>query len=317
MKGTFCYTTAVKIKFKKYIDKKIVKRGDKMKLNQAINVYLDNLIILERSPETIKTYKKNLNLLSRYLSSRNNCEVYAEDILAEDIEDYLSKKCNSDKYSSAYRFNKIAIFKCFFSFCYMNEYCKRDVAKEFGQVKKRVKERIYLTGNEFEKLTTGIMHPTIQAVVQTMYYAGLRINECIKLTLDDIDFNRNCILVKMDKTKHNRTIPINYKLKSVLLEYLESWRDNTKETENFFATKSGRVSQTYVNMELKSAVKRMGLNKNVTCHIMRHSFASNLIANGVDIYKIQLLLGHTSLKTTSLYLHTNMNELKKAVNLIN
>lgn len=288
-----------------------------MTLKMAIELYLDNLEELKRSPETVKTYKKNLDLFCRYLSSRNNCQVYVDDVTADDLEDYLSKEYNSESYSSAYRFNIITAFKCLFTFCYMKGYCKTNIAKQVKQVKRRDRERTYISGAEFEKLITVIDRTIINAVVQTMYYAGLRINECTKLTLDDVDFERNCIIVRKDKEKHTRIIPINYKLRLVLLDYVENWRDNTKNTDQFFATRTGKLSKSYVDTELRTAVRESGFSKEVTCHIMRHSFASNLVANGVDIHKVQVLLGHTSLKTTSIYLHTNMKELRKAVNMIN
>jgi len=71
-----------------------------------------------------------------------------------------------------------------------------------------------------------------------------------------------------------------------------------------------------LNRVLKRASIKAGLNLNISPHILRYSFASNLIAKGVDIVKVKKLLGHENIKTTSIYLHTNMEELEKAVNLL-
>ncbi len=68
-----------------------------------------------------------------------------------------------------------------------------------------------------------------------------------------------------------------------------------------------------MNRILREATIKAGLGKRVTTHIFRHSFASNLIGKGADLYKVKELMGHTSISTTEIYLHTNMTELRKAV----
>jgi integrase/recombinase XerD len=178
-----------------------------------------------------------------------------------------------------------------------------------------VKERVYLTDTEAQRLFDAIFHPLIRVAAMTMYYAGLRINECIKLTLDDVDFYQNSITVIKDKEEHTRVIPINYKLREALMECLDN-QAITENSGNFFATKTGTLSPNYTNFILRQATKVAGLNKVITCHILRHSFASNLVSKGADIGQVQKLLGHTDLKTTEIYLHTNMDELKKTIDLI-
>jgi len=86
-----------------------------------------------------------------------------------------------------------------------------------------------------------------------------------------------------------------------------------QNSEYIFCTISGRLSATYINRTLKAAAIKAGLGDNISAHILRHSFASNLLKDGVDIVRVQRLLGHAFIETTAIYLHTNMEGLKNAV----
>jgi site-specific recombinase XerD len=93
---------------------------------------------------------------------------------------------------------------------------------------------------------------------------------------------------------------------------MENWRVTS---DYFFATKnSGSLSKTTVAKVFRDTNQALEWNKNVTAHILRHSFASKLVKNDVHLVKISKLLGHSSLKTTSIYVHSNMDDLKDAVN---
>lgn len=147
-------------------------------------------------------------------------------------------------------------------------------------------------------------------------YSGLRISEALNLTLSDVDLGKELISVKNTKNKIDRTIPINSKLKSVLKGYLENGREDRK-TENFFSTYPlGQISLQCVNKKLRNVVKNVGIEKKISAHNFRHSFASNLIIRGVDVVTLKKLLGHRHLKTTSIYCHTNFEELQEAVNVL-
>ncbi len=106
---------------------------------------------------------------------------------------------------------------------------------------------------------------------------------------------------------HRKLIPI-------LQEYLDKYRPDV-QTDYFFATqKTGRVSSQYVNVKLKEASGKLGWNKPVSAHVLRHSFASNLIKKNNNLAYVQKLLGHADLRTTSVYTHAKMDELSDSVN---
>ena len=98
-------------------------------------------------------------------------------------------------------------------------------------------------------------------------------------------------------------------------DYLNLIRIDTYGSK-FFCTKSGSISPPYVNRILNISTKEAGISKHVTAHILRHSFASNPLKHGVDIVKIQRLLGHAHLRTTCIYIHTTIEDLRDSVNVL-
>jgi site-specific recombinase XerD len=116
------------------------------------------------------------------------------------------------------------------------------------------------------------------------------------------------------KGRKERRIPMNEKLKKILLDYLNDSRVDMG-TDNFFSCRTGSISVIRIEEVLRETLKAMGIEKQITPHVLRHSFASNLLERGVDLFRVQKLLGHELLETTSIYLHTNMEELERAVNM--
>lgn len=156
----------------------------------------------------------------------------------------------------------------------------------------------------------------IKLVIKTLYYTGLRINECLSLNVNDVDLQNKIIHVIGGKGNKNRDIPINNNLIPLFENYLANERPHTT-SEFFFATKkTGSLSANYVNQTLRETVEKLGWKKHITAHILRHSFASNLIKNGVSLVYVQKLLGHSNLKVTSIYTHANMEELNKSINVL-
>ena len=284
-----------------------------MTLIQVSEQFEKNLLTMQKSKETIRSYGKDMKLFRQYLYSKYNGEVYVDEITAEDIEDFLFYMLDKRKYAPASRRRLIITIKSFLTLCTKKNYCKKNVAKEVEYVKLDYKERVNLTEDEIKVLFAATKEPLIKLVFQTLYYTGLRVSECVNLTMACIDFTNNIILVKSGKGNKDRSIPMNSKLRTLLMDYTGGWR-NGVNTDRLFCTRSGGICPSYINRKLKISAKEAGIVKYLTAHILRHSFASNLLRNGVDILRIQKLLGHSSIKTTSIYTHTNIVDLGQAVN---
>lgn len=284
-----------------------------MILKEAIEHFRRNLLSLQRSPETIRGYTKDLKLFSNYLSQKYNCEVYTDEVTPDDIEEYLFYTMEVRSYAPTSRKRALISIKSFYHFCTKKGYCEENISRPVEHIKLEMKERIYLTEDEVHSLFSSTEDALLRLIFQTLYYTGLRIGECINLKLEDIDFSNNLIYVREGKGKKDRNIPINEKLKPLLYDYKRLWRIDAG-TDKFFSTRSGGICQSYINRMLKKSTEKAGIKKHVTAHILRHSFASNLLRKGVDILRIQRLLGHSSIKTTSIYTHTNIVDLGQAVN---
>ena len=104
------------------------------------------------------------------------------------------------------------------------------------------------------------------------------------------------------------------KLRLILNDYLEYRNELETDSNKVFVDEyRGENTESHFNKMIKRAAKKAGLDANISSHIMRHSFSSNLIAKGVDIVKVKKLLGHEKIETTNIYLHTNMHLLRNAI----
>ena len=271
---------------------------------KAIGLFSEYMKMIQRSNKTIRSYIDQLNRFNDYLCTEYNQPVYVEDIRPDDMEKYLYNVLREDKYSSSYRHNMITAFKSLFNFCSSKGYCEINTGKLVKFNKVYTKERIYISELELLRITKNVKSATIKATLWMIFYTGLRISEVINLKMIDVDFEHEHVFVKDGKGKKDRLIPMNEKLKRILVEYLNNYRVD-KGTDNFFSCRTGKISIVRVQEVLRETVEIMGIDKQITPHVLRHSFASNLIERGVDIFRVQKLLGHESIKTTrNRYLRT-------------
>ncbi|WP_337019531.1 tyrosine-type recombinase/integrase [Oceanobacillus massiliensis] len=285
-----------------------------MMFTEARQKFEAGMIGQDRSHETITGYDKDLGMIQRFLESKYNCQIYIEDVTTEDIEAYLLMLKEVKAYKPASRNRHLNTLRSFYKFAMKKGWVRDNPTLPLEQVKTPRKERQYITEEEVYQLLDVVDHRLIQLVIRFLYFSGLRISECLHLTLDDVNLEKKTIHVRHGKGDKERFVPISNTLLPYLVDYKENWRVDT-ESIFFFATKkTGRLSDVYVNRVLADATELLGWKKKVTCHILRHSFASQLVNKNVNPVNIQKLLGHADLKTTSIYVHANQEQLAEAVN---
>ncbi|MFM1651241.1 tyrosine-type recombinase/integrase [Brevibacillus sp. B_LB10_24] len=285
-----------------------------MLLITAVQSFIDYLSSIDRSEETITGYRKDLQLFIRFLENKYNCQPYLDEITTSDIEEYLTYLKETRRYAPASRVRSLHTFRSFFAYALKKELVVRNVALNVERIKIQQKERIYLSEEEVELLVSAIEHELICLVVWVLYLTGLRISECLNLTVDDVNIQQKVIHVVAGKGNKDRLIPISNKLLPLLRGYLEHKRPHTDSKLFFCTKKTGKLSPVYVNRGIADAVKKLGWKKRITAHVLRHSFASQLVKNDVNLVQIQKLLGHSSLNVTSIYTHTNLEQLSEAIN---
>ncbi|HEY3913153.1 MAG TPA: tyrosine recombinase [Verrucomicrobiae bacterium] len=153
-----------------------------------------------------------------------------------------------------------------------------------------------------------------QAVLELAYASGLRLAELREIRLEHLHLDAGFITV-IGKGNKERVVPLGRKAIAAINDYLSTGRPKlvtAKSTANIFLTRRGRpfAAQT-LWLRIKDRVRRAGIPRNVTPHMLRHSFATHLLENGADLRVIQELLGHSNISTTEVYTHVAVSRLRE------
>lgn len=193
---------------------------------------------------------------------------------------------------------------------YFSEILKKPFTLEQVPVKKREKKLPkHLSKREIKSMIAGTKNLKHRLIIQLLYSSGLRLQEFIDLKRRDIDVERNLITVRQGKGKKDRVTIIAESLKINLIKYYQNY---SLESDYLLTGRDGKYSKKSVQEVLKKAGRI--IEKRVTPHMLRHSFATHLLENGVDLRIIQKLLGHSSVETTQIYTHVAANDIARIKN---
>ncbi|HPQ82077.1 MAG TPA: tyrosine-type recombinase/integrase, partial [bacterium] len=161
---------------------------------------------------------------------------------------------------------------------------------------------------------TGALGSRDRAILELLYASGLRVSELVGLDLKDIDIAEKTVRV-MGKGRKERIVPMGEKAVYALSDYMEKrvglLQEGTDEAALFVNRRGGRLTARSVERLLGKYIMRSGLQKSVTPHVLRHTFATHLLGAGADMRGIQELLGHASLSTTQKYTHVGIEHMMK------
>ncbi|MBI5871639.1 tyrosine-type recombinase/integrase [archaeon] len=180
--------------------------------------------------------------------------------------------------------------------------------------KKEKKLPLALTKEEVEKLLASIKNFKHRLLIELMLSSGLRVSEAVKLETKHLDFDSAFLNVISGKGKKDRLAIVSESLLSRINTHL-----NTRKEQSPYLFPSRLNPDKHISIKLaqkivKQASIRAGIKKNVYCHLLRSTFATMLLNQGVDIRKIQVLLGHSSIATTERYTYVSKEEIKKIKN---
>jgi len=188
------------------------------------------------------------------------------------------------------------------------------LGKEFSKIKTPKKERKLpevLTKEEVKKLVDSADNIKSRLIILMLYSAGLRVSELVNLKISDIDLKEKIGWVRKGKGGKDRIFKISDTLIEELVVYLKN-----KENYLYVFSKEKPLTTRNIQKIISHTKKKAQINKKVTPHTLRHSFATHLLENGVDIRIIQALLGHSSLNTTQVYTHISTEQIKNIPNLL-
>ena len=174
-------------------------------------------------------------------------------------------------------------------------------AVDLPSLKKELKLPVILNRSELRELFKA---PTLlkhRIILTLVYSAGLRSHEAIALKISDVDFERKTIHIRQSKYKKDRIVPLSNYLALGLRKYLsvehpQVWLFNGKEPNGCYSTKG-------MGWIFRQALKKTSIQKDVSIHSLRHSYATHLLEEGLNIVTIKELLGHAKIETTMIYLH--------------
>ena len=279
-----------------------------------------NYLKLERglSDNSIKSYDYDLILFKKFLITNKindtplNCK-------PETIKNYLYKSFSDKKSISQAR--SISAIKSFFNYLIFEGYIKDSPISNIESPKQEKKLPKVLTEEEIKKLINSIdlnhdFGQRNKTIIEILYGTGIRVSELINLKLSNIFFKENIIKV-IGKGNKERFVPLGEIASNELKIYINNrnrLKIDSKSSDILFLNRYGRgLTRSMIFKIISDASKRVGLDKKISPHTLRHSFATHLIKNGADLRTIQLILGHESITTTEIYTHLDTLHLEEVL----
>lgn len=188
---------------------------------------------------------------------------------------------------------------------YLEDYCFSSIENnriKLLKEKTSLKKIEVLTLEEIKILFGNSQNNRDTAVLACLYHLGLRASEACNLQIEDLDFAANLVFVAKSKTGYQRQIPLPKKAKEIFENYLEN-RKNPAQTNYFLQGLKGKLTPDGLAQIVKRTAKKSTINKSVYPHLLRHSIATHLLSNKMNIEQVAQFLGHKSLESTQRYTH--------------
>lgn len=283
-----------------------------MKNNFLLESFLDFLKSCGKTSCTISAYAYDIK------SFLEKCKKI-EDVDEQYVSDFL-KQLKLSGISSRSVNRKISSLKNFFNFLQDEKIIEKNPVNNFSQLKtskslpksldKELVDRM-LDLSKFESSRFNLM-------LHLLYFTGLRVSELVSLSFDHIivisrkDFNIEPFFIIKGKGNKERIVPFSNEVKHLLIEYISVNKINKGYV--FISPKHGHISRNNFFIELKKFALKNNIDPTkISPHKFRHSYASHMLENGIDLRTLQELLGHESINTTQIYTYINSNQLKNVI----
>jgi len=270
------------------------------------------------SPNTVSSYLRDISQFNVYLRKTQNCGLqYAKSEMVQDYIDWITEHGKSA--SSATRF--LASVKSFYNYMLFVDAVQANPTKGVSSVKVERKYPEVLTNKEVELF---LEQPQCvdakgfrdHAMLELLYATGIRVSELISLNLDDVNLAAG--FIRCESKGRERIIPLYHTAVKALQDYIRNIRLQIivdSEEKSLFVNMNGeRMSRQGFWKIIKYYQEKAGIQKDITPHTLRHSFAVHLLENGADLRSIQEMLGHADISSTQIYTHVIKKQLKDIYN---
>lgn len=283
-----------------------------------------NFLKLERSlsDNSIDAYVNDINKLTSFLKSINKDDIDYSDIDTIIIREFVEYLYNLgiSSYSQA---RIISGIKSFFNYLLIEEKIKINPTELIESPKLDKKLPDTLNIEDIEKILSSIELDSFEgvrnrAIIETLYSCGLRVSELINLSYQNLYLDIGFIKV-IGKASKERLVPIGSAAIKYIKIYSDQYRKNIKiksgnEGFLFLNRRGSKISRNMIFIIIQKISKKINLEKKISPHTFRHSFATHMIEGGADLRAVQEMLGHESITTTEIYTHLNKEYLREVVN---
>jgi integrase/recombinase XerD len=258
--------------------------------NKAVKKMKECMELKGFAPSTQKNYIINIKMFARYFRKP------LEELQPEDAQEFLYSLV-SKKFSYSYLVTVCASIK----FLYHYVFNKKHFMSNIPTAKKRNKLPKVLSSDEVIKIIKSASNLKHKAILSVIYSSGLRLSEAAKLKISDIDSKNMKIFIDQSKNNKDRYTILAKVTLNILREYYKKYRPKDWLFNGRYSSKP--ISAKSIQAAFKKALKQSQIGKSATVHTLRHSFATHSIDNGTHLLALKEIMGHSSLKTTSVYLH--------------
>lgn len=278
-----------------------------------IEKYIDYLKYEKKlSDNTLKSYQNDLQIFAEFFNNKNLTNLSVKDI--HNFIDYLNKE---NKTATTIAHN-MTVINSFYTFLNNEDSSIINPCTNISGPKLPQRLPHYLTEEEVDLLLDIKLNNAFdyrnKAMLELLYATGIRVSELINLKFVNLDLENDIVRV-MGKGSKERIVPLGDIAIYHLKEYLDIYRKTllkNKTSEYLFINNLGNpISRVGFFKIIKKLCSEKGIKKNVSPHILRHSFATHLLAHGADLRVIQEMLGHSDISTTQIYAHLINEKLKK------
>lgn len=279
-----------------------------------IDEFIDSLKARQASANTVASYERDIMQFSNYFEAKSK-KIF--DLNKEDMQEYIDYLKSQGKSNSTIS-RCTASIKSLYRYLLSKNLVEENIADEIEAPKVDRKEPMILTQKEIEMLLeqpdlTELKGQRDKAMLEILYATGIRVTELISLRLDDVNLSNGYIRVKKKNTE--RHIPLGNLSLKCLKDYINKVRPlliRTEDEKTLFINTNGQkmTRQGYWKI-LKQYKEQAKIDKDITPHTIRHSFAVHMLENGAEIKTVQELLGHTDVASTMMYTqmaHLNQNQ---------
>lgn len=279
-----------------------------------------NYLKLEKnaSQNTIKSYTKDLQKLQQF--AENLGGISSVQISYEQLQEFLYQ-VSKEKFSERTQSRWISSFKSFFKFLLEEELREENPSALLEAPKLGIYLPDTMSLEEIEKLVSAIDERTNlgkrnRCIMEVLYGCGLRVSELTDLKISNINFQEGFMKVE-GKGDKIRLVPLADFTAEFIKKYITETRGIAKNKKDsdilFLNSRGGKISRQMIFLIIKDLVQKADIQKNISPHTFRHSFATHLLQNGADLRFIQEMLGHSSITTTEIYTHLSTEELHETI----